>query len=67
MNEFEFWITITGILSGVVGLTIRTLLKSKCDKVDCFCLKIHRNTEQEHDEPISRTPSSNPRDVLYSV
>lgn len=29
------------------ALVIKYCLKSKCDRVECLCFKIHRNTEQE--------------------
>lgn len=46
-----FWISITTILVGFFGMSMRMCLRSKCDNVECFCLKIHRNTEQEIDLP----------------
>jgi len=42
-----FWISIAGLLFGFLGLTIRVCLKSKCDRVDCCCLKIHRAVDLE--------------------
>ena len=48
-NEFNsvFFITITSILFGVISLSIKTCLKSKCKKIDCCGLVIERDTEAE--------------------
>ena len=42
-----FFISLTTIILGVVSLSIRTCLKSKCDKFDCLCVHIHRNVDAE--------------------
>jgi hypothetical protein len=42
-----FWITLTGLVIGFMGLTIKFCLKSKCDNVECCCFKIHRAVEME--------------------
>jgi hypothetical protein len=42
-----FWITLSGLVIGFLGLSIRMCLKSKCDQVDFCCLKIHRAVEME--------------------
>ena len=42
-----FYITIGGLLFGFLGLTIRYCLKSKCDRVECCCMKIHRAVDLE--------------------
>lgn len=48
-NTFDdtFFITITGIIVGVVGLSIRFCYRSKCYRIECGCLKIYRDTEDE--------------------
>ena len=46
-----FWISITTILVGFFGLSMRMCLRSKCDKVECLCFKVHRNTAEETDLP----------------
>ena len=66
MENETFWISFISVMSGLLIISIKYCLKSKCDKVECCCIKIHRNTEQERDEPISQSPSRS-RDVLYSV
>ena len=42
-----FFITITGILVGVLGLSIRFCYRSKCYRIECGCLKIYRDTDDE--------------------
>jgi hypothetical protein len=46
-DEQTFWISFISIVSGIIVISIKYCLKSKCDRVECLCLKIHRNTEQE--------------------
>ena len=49
-----FWITITTILTGSLGLAIKFCLKSKCDNVSCCWggLVIHRNVVLEQEEEM---------------
>ena len=60
MDSFEFWITISGIISGFVGLTVKMCLRSKCEDVNlCYGMfAIHRNVEVEEDIEMHRSPSS---------
>jgi hypothetical protein len=50
-NTFDdtFWLTLAGIIVGVLGVLIRYCFLSKCDNVSiCFgLLKIHRAVELE--------------------
>lgn len=39
------------------ALAMKMCLKSKCDKVECFCFKIHRNTDQETDVEMQTPPT----------
>jgi len=62
MNWYEtfddtFFITITGILVGIIGLSIRFCYRSKCYKIECGCIKIYRDTqdEKEIDEMVIET------------
>ncbi len=64
MDSFEFWITIAGIVSGFLGLTLKMCLKSRCEDISiCYGLfNIHRNVEvEEHIEMgvINRSSSTN--------
>ena len=42
-----FWLSLGGLIFGFLGLTIRYCLKSKCDSVECCCIKIHRAVDVE--------------------
>lgn len=42
-----FFITISGILVGVVGLSIRFCYRSKCYRIECGCIKIYRDVDDE--------------------
>ena len=44
-------ISILTIVSAIIGLSLRMCLRSKCDQVECLCLKIHRNVELENHPP----------------
>jgi hypothetical protein len=48
-NTFDgvFFISVGTLLFGAISLGIKYCLKSKCDKFDCLCLHIHRNTADE--------------------
>jgi len=61
MNEFEFYITIAGIISGFLGITLKLCLKSKCEDVNvCWGLfNIHRNVQIEEDLEINNINRSN--------
>jgi hypothetical protein len=46
-------ITLISILSlsfTFIIVLIKLCFKSKCDKVECLCIKIHRNTIQENEQ-----------------
>jgi hypothetical protein len=45
-----FWVAFVGTIIGFLGLSLKMALKSKCDSIECLCLKIHRNIEAELDE-----------------
>jgi hypothetical protein len=66
MENETFWISFISIVSGIIIISIKYCLKSKCDSIQCFCLKIHRNTEQEIPEVGSPT-NNRSRDILYTV
>lgn len=47
--DSAFFITITTIIFGVVSLSIRTCLRSKCKKLDCCGVVVERDTiAEEH-------------------
>lgn len=43
----SFYITLVATASALIGLSIRYALRSKCDRVECGCLKIHRAVDLE--------------------
>ena len=45
-----FWTSFVMSISAMFGLSLRLCLRSRCDRVDCLCLKIHRDTQLEHEE-----------------
>jgi hypothetical protein len=42
-----FWTSFVLSVSAMFGLSLRMCLRSRCDRVDCLCLKIHRDTQLE--------------------
>lgn len=55
-EETTFWISFISIFSGMFVITLKYCLKSKCDLIECGCIRIHRNTEQE--VPELETPTN---------
>lgn len=58
-----FYITLVATFSAMFGLTLRMCLRSRCDQVECGCIKIHRQTdlesqEQTHQQELGRAMSS---------
>ena len=51
-----FFITISTLLFGCIGLSIKYLLKSKCDNVNlCYGLiKVHRNVKVEEELELKK-------------
>jgi hypothetical protein len=47
LSESFYILLVTGGFA-FLGLVVRYALKSACDTVECCCIKIHRNTEQEN-------------------
>lgn len=45
-----FYITLVATFSAMFGLTLRMCLRSRCDQVECGCIKIHRQTDLESQE-----------------
>ena len=52
MNDSEgmFWLAVIGAIAGFLGLSLKMALKSKCDSIECGCIKIHRNIQAELEE-----------------
>lgn len=45
-----FYITLIATFSAMFGLTLRMCLRSRCDQVECGCIKIHRQSDLESQE-----------------
>lgn len=56
MNEYEFFITITGLITAFLGVTLKMCFKSRCEDVNFGfgLLNIHRNVEVEQDIEAQR-------------
>ena len=52
-----YLILLTTSSFAFLALAMKMCLKSKCDKVECFCFKIHRNTDQETDVEMQLPPT----------
>ena len=71
-----FWsFMITSIIACVLALA-QYLFKSKCDNIECCCIKIHRSVELESNEnlpqielpqPLQRQPQQNRGPSLDSL
>ena len=49
-----FWsFMITSIIACILALA-QYLFKSKCDKIECCCIKIHRSVELESNEGLTQ-------------
>lgn len=50
-NEFNgaFFISLATIVIGSIAVCVRYSFKSKCTRVNCFCLECIRNVEVEED------------------
>ena len=42
-----FWITVMGAAGAAFGLIVKALSRSKCDKIEFCCIKIHRDVAIE--------------------
>lgn len=51
-----FFISITTIVIGFLGLTVRFCLKSKCGSINCCygCLMVNRNVELEVQQELAQ-------------
>ena len=49
-SEGMFWLAVIGAIAGFLGLSLKMALKSKCDSIECCCIKIHRNIQAELEE-----------------
>ena len=67
MNENSidavFFLSLAGLMCTSMTLLIRYCYKSKCNEVECLCLKIKRDTqtEKEEDFMFSRENNNSPK------
>ena len=67
MNENSidavFFLSLAGLMCTSITLLIRYCYKSKCNEVECLCLKIKRDTqtEKEEDFMFSRENNNSPK------
>jgi hypothetical protein len=67
LSETFFILLITGGFA-FLGLSVRYALRSKCDSVECGCLKVHRNTAEEiADVEEPATPTMRRENVQYAT
>ena len=50
MLSETFYVFVVATLSALIGLVLKLCYDSKCTDIDCFCLKIKRNTTGEIEE-----------------
>lgn len=50
--DSAFWLTIAGIVSGLVGLALNSCLKSRCRSVRCFGTECVRDVALEDREAL---------------
>jgi hypothetical protein len=55
----ELGLFISGLITGLAGL-IYALQKSRCDKIDCCCVKCHRVVPPPDPEPDEQDPPQAP-------
>jgi len=60
-NEFNstFWLTIAGVMSGLVGVLVRACIKSKCSQIDCLGFRCIRDTAAEVELEEHAGPQNN--------
>lgn len=64
-----FWVAFIATISAMFGLSLRMCLRSRCDQVDCLCLKVHRAVDlesQEHQEHQQHQQQEPRLDEIYS-
>ena len=63
MNENSidavFFLSLAGLMCTSMTLLIRYCYKSKCNEVECLCLKIKRDTQTEKEEDFMFNKENN--------
>ena len=55
--DSAFFLTIAGIVAGIVGVVVNGCLKSRCKNVRCCCMECVRDTEAEDREAMAVAPT----------
>lgn len=42
-----FWVFLVGTSAGIIGVVLKLCYDSKCETIDCCCIKIKRNIDKE--------------------
>ena len=60
-HEFgaTFWLSVSGIVSALLRVLVKSLYKSKCSDVDLFCIKIKRDIAAEVEEDMAEQRNNN--------
>jgi hypothetical protein len=55
-NTFDsaFFLTMSGIIAGIVGVLVNACIKSRCRQVKCLGMECDRDTEEEGKEAMAQ-------------
>ena len=65
LSETFYILVVTGGFA-FLGLVVRYTLRSKCDSVECGCIKIHRNTAEETND-VETPPTPNRQENVERI
>ena len=51
--DSAFFLTLAGVVAGILGVLVNSCLKSRCKQVSCCCLSCLRDTDEEGLEAIA--------------
>lgn len=57
--DSAFFLTMAGIVAGIVGVLVNSCLKSRCKTVKCLCVECDRDTKAEEDEALAGSRINN--------
>lgn len=60
----SFYITLIATVSAMFGFSLRMCLRSRCNEVNLFCLKIRRDVDLEHEE-VQNNPDATMQDLEH--
>ena len=59
LSEVFLSFVVSSAIACILALA-QYIFKSKCDKIECCCIKIHRAVELEHDEQVDQVELPQP-------